>query len=114
LLIGAISPTHVCLLNKYNVLDRHLLIVTRSFEPQDTALGAADFEAAALCLDAIDGLVFYNSGPDAGASQSHRHLQLVPFPIGPGAERFPLDRAFAAGIESGLGRIARLACRHRL
>jgi ATP adenylyltransferase len=114
LLIGAISGTHVGILNKYNVLDRHLLIVTRAYEPQETALGAADFEAARLALDGLDGLVFYNSGPDAGASQSHRHLQLVPFPIGPRGERFPLDRLVESTLAAGLDRLAPLGCRHRV
>ncbi len=38
----------------------------------------SDFYSLAFCLDQIDGLGFYNSGPEAGASQPHRHLQLIP------------------------------------
>jgi ATP adenylyltransferase len=114
LLIGAISTTHVCLLNKYNVVDRHLLIVTRAFEDQESPLQAADLRAALVCLHAIDGLVFCNSGPAAGASQSHKHLQLVPFPLGPGAERFPFDRAVAAALDRGLDHLPDLPYRHQL
>lgn len=29
-------------------------------------------------------LAFFNSGPDAGASQPHRHFQVVPLPLVPG------------------------------
>ena len=32
LLVAPISPTHVALLNRFNVVDDHFLIVTRSFE----------------------------------------------------------------------------------
>lgn len=34
-------------------------------------------------------LAFFNSGPDAGASQSHRHVQIVPLPLVPGAAPAP-------------------------
>lgn len=88
--IGAISSTHEVLLNKYNVLPEHLLLVTRDDLPQTDLLAVADFEAALLALAAFDGLVFYNAGPEAGASQSHKHLQLVPLPLAPGATPLPL------------------------
>ncbi len=77
LFVGDISASHVCLLNKFNVLERHLLIVTRTFEDQEELLTSADFHALASCLSAIDGLAFYNAGVIAGASQAHKHLQLV-------------------------------------
>lgn len=72
------SDTHWCLLNKYPVLDRHLLLVTRRFAPQEAWLDAADWAALAAGLAAVDGLGFYNGGAAAGASQPHKHLQLVP------------------------------------
>jgi ATP adenylyltransferase len=114
LLVGAISPTHVCLLNKYNVLDRHVLLVTREYEDQDAPLTLADFDAACTCLEACDGLVFYNSGPAAGASQPHKHLQLVPFPLGPVGGRVPLEPAFRAGLAARRPGVAALPFRHRL
>jgi sulfate adenylyltransferase (ADP) / ATP adenylyltransferase len=114
LLVGALSSTHVALLNKYNVVDRHLLIVTRAFEDQESPLVSADFEAACACLGAIDGVVFYNSGPAAGASQRHKHLQLVPFPLGPGAQRLPIERPLLAALAGGLDRVPGFAFRHRL
>ena len=73
-----LSDTHVCLLNKFNVVDSHILMVTRHYEEQDTLLTVADFAAMWQCLHEIDGLCFYNSGPLAGASQRHKHLQLMP------------------------------------
>ncbi|MEL7500885.1 MAG: phosphorylase [Cyanobacteria bacterium J06554_6] len=81
LYVTDISETHLCLLNKYNVIDHHLLIVTRAFESQETWLNLADFEALSCCLREIDGFAFYNAGPVAGASQRHKHLQLVPLPM---------------------------------
>ena len=79
--VAEISDCYVCLLNKFNVMEYHLLLVTKQFEQQNGELGEVDFDAFARCLSAIDGLAFYNSGPEAGASQPHRHLQLVPFPL---------------------------------
>jgi len=78
LFVAEISPTHIALLNKFNVADHHLVIVTRSFEPQEALLTREDFAALLICLAEIDGLAFYNAGPTAGASQRHKHLQLIP------------------------------------
>ncbi|MBV8260147.1 MAG: phosphorylase, partial [Paraburkholderia sp.] len=81
LFVADLSPTHVALLNKFNVIDQHLLIVTRRYEPQQALLDAADFAALIVALREIDGLGFYNGGAAAGASQPHKHLQLVPLPL---------------------------------
>jgi ATP adenylyltransferase len=87
LYVADISDTHVCLLNKFNVADCHLLLITRAFEEQETLLTLADFEAMWVCLAEIEGLVFYNAGKTAGASQRHKHLQIVPLPLIP--DSFP-------------------------
>jgi ATP adenylyltransferase len=78
LFVAEVSPTHVALLNKFNVVDHHLLIVTRSFEDQVTLLTREDCAALLIGLAEIDGLGFYNAGAAAGASQRHKHLQLIP------------------------------------
>lgn len=91
LFVADLSETHLCLLNKYNVLEHHLLIVTRSFEEQESPLTLEDFEALWLCMGEREGLGFYNAGFDAGASQPHKHLQLVSVPVGVGPERTPLE-----------------------
>ncbi len=96
LVVSGLTGTHVCLLNKFNVVDRHLLIVTRRFVDQDELLDESDFEALALCMKEIDGLAFYNGGVVAGASQKHKHLQLVP-PLGPDALRAPIEAAISEG-----------------
>ena len=79
--VADLSATHVCLLNKFNVVDHHLLIITRHFESQESPLTLADFQALWACLVEYDSLGFYNSGPRAGASQPHKHLQTVPLPL---------------------------------
>jgi ATP adenylyltransferase len=79
LFVTDISNTHVCILNKFNVVDYHLLIITRAFEPQESLLTLEDLTAVWACLAEFNGLVFYNGGKLAGASQPHKHLQIVPF-----------------------------------
>lgn len=106
LFVTDISPTHVCLLNKFNVVDYHLLLVTREFEDQEMLLTLADFEAMWGCLQQVDGLGFYNGGKEAGASQKHKHLQLVPLPIASDGPRIPLEPAIAsAKLTDGIGTI---------
>lgn len=91
LALGALSETHFAVLNKFNVLDSHLLMVTRQWEDQETPLTLADMEVLAFCLGELDGLCFYNGGAAAGASQSHKHLQLVPLPLDPGGPTVPME-----------------------
>ncbi|WP_028228952.1 ATP adenylyltransferase family protein [Paraburkholderia ferrariae] len=91
LFVADLSPTHVALLNKFNVIDRHLLIVTRRFEPQEALLDVADFAALAVALREIDGLGFYNGGTVAGASQPHKHLQMVPLPLDERGPPVPME-----------------------
>jgi sulfate adenylyltransferase (ADP) / ATP adenylyltransferase len=91
LFVADLSATHIALLNKFNVIDHHLLIVTRRFEPQEALLDAADFAALVGVLRAIDGLGFYNGGAVAGASQPHKHLQVVPLPQGDSRPPVPVE-----------------------
>ncbi len=103
LFVADLSPTHVCILNKFNVVDHHLLMITRAFESQDSLLTVQDFEAMGLTLREIDGLAFYNGGKLAGASQRHKHLQLVPLPMVPEGPALPMEavfnpREFRAGL----------------
>jgi ATP adenylyltransferase len=113
LFVADVSETHLCLLNKYNVLDHHLLIVTRSFEEQQSLLTLEDFEALWLCMAEREGLGFYNAGAEAGASQPHKHLQLVSVPIGVGPERTPIDPLLATARYDGpLGTVEALPLLH--
>jgi len=91
LTVAEVSGTHRAVLNKFNVLDRHLLIVTRRFEHQETLLDLDDFRALFACMAEYDGLGFYNGGVTAGASQSHKHLQLVPLPLAKEGPPVPME-----------------------
>ena len=78
LVLRAWGPNHTLLLNKYPIRPGHLLLVTQAERPQSGWLDPEDWQAAAALLKRRDGLLFFNSGPVAGASQPHRHLQLLP------------------------------------
>lgn len=78
LTIGPLGDLHLGVLNKFPVIDRHLLIVTRAFEAQTAPLTRPDFIALAIVMASLGGLGFYNGGSEAGASQRHKHLQWVP------------------------------------
>lgn len=91
LFVANLSPTHLVLLNKFNVMNYHILMVTREFESQEDLLTAADFQALAITLSEMDGLAFYNGGKIAGSSQPHKHLQLVPLPLVPDGPRLPIE-----------------------
>ena len=115
LFVTDLSPTHVCLLNKYPVVDHHLLVVTRAFAPQEERLHEADFAALLSCARQLDGLAFYNAGKTAGASQRHKHLQLAPFPLDPTGVDAPILPAL--GAPAALGEIVHsphLSFRHAL
>ncbi len=91
LIAADLTDTHVAVLNKFNVVEHHLLIVTRGFEDQDTLLTLQDFEALWLCMAEFNSLGFYNGGREAGASQKHKHLQLVPLPLAPEGPAIPIE-----------------------
>lgn len=95
LFVANISDTHLFLLNKFNVVDHHLLIITRAFEEQETWLTLRDFEAMWVGLAEFEALAFYNGGAAAGASQRHKHLQMVPLPMGSDELQLPIDPAIA-------------------
>lgn len=113
LFVSDISDTHICLLNKYNVVENHLLIVTREFEEQENLINYADFTALCACLKQIDGLGFYNSGKDAGASVRHKHLQLVPGSLAENLNEIPITPALKTAQFSGeVGQVPLFSFRH--
>jgi sulfate adenylyltransferase (ADP) / ATP adenylyltransferase len=75
--VAHLSATHTLLLNKFNVVRHHVLVVTRQFESQTDPLNAADLAAAQQVLEAMPtgGVAFYNCGEHSGRSQPHKHLQ---------------------------------------
>lgn len=101
LFVSDISDTHICLLNKFNVVDHHILIVTRDFEEQTSLLNGEDFEALWVCMTELNGFAFYNGGKTAGASQRHKHLQLLPLPLAPLGPPVPIQPVFSLAKQSG-------------
>lgn len=113
LTVGDVTPTHVGVLNKYPVVAHHLLLVTRAPIAQETALDRDDFAAIARCLAEVDGLAFYNGGRDAGASQPHKHLQIVPLPLDRGPWAAPIEAVFDSWAATGnVNRLLRLPFRN--
>lgn len=112
LIVGAVGESHLCVLNKYPVIEHHVLIITREFQDQEAPLDRADFAALWTCLRE-GGLGFYNAGAAAGASERHRHLQLVPMPIGEPPLATPFDAVQVnANFDGGIGRIGSLPYLH--
>jgi ATP adenylyltransferase len=91
LFVADISPSHLALLNKFNVIEHHLLIVTRRFEGQEALLTLADLHALWTCMTEFMALGFYNGGVVAGASQRHKHLQVVPLPLADEGPAVPIE-----------------------
>lgn len=111
--VADISDTHSALLNKYNVAENHLLIVTRHFEDQEVLLTVSDFEALWVCMAEYNGLGFYNGGEAAGASQRHKHLQMVPLPLAPDGPEIPIEPLFTEAAFRGImGTIPAFPFRH--
>lgn len=96
---GSLTPTHRALLNKFSVLREHLLVVTREFEDQTSLLDERDFEALAIPMQDAEVLAFYNGGFEAGASQGHKHMQVVTLPLSP-RRSVPMDALLAAQTPS--------------
>jgi ATP adenylyltransferase len=113
LFVANVSATHVALLNRFNLIPHHMLIVTRRFVPQEVLLGDEDIAALCACLAQVDALVFYNGGAAAGASQSHKHLQMIPLPLGTGGLPTPIDEVLEAVRDhAGIFAAPGLAFRH--
>lgn len=96
LFVANISPSHLALLNKFQVIEHHLLIVTRRFQEQEALLTLPDLQALWSCMAEFEGLGFYNGGRVAGASQRHKHLQMVPLPLADEGPALPIEPLLAA------------------
>ena len=84
LVVCPLPPAHTLLLNKFNVAFGHVLVVTTAYEPQEAPLTPDDAAAVWSVLTSFPGaggLAFFNRGPLSGASQPHKHVQVVPLPL---------------------------------
>lgn len=76
--VDRLGDSHVLILNKFPVQEAHLLLITQRWQPQNGWLTDTDFRMVAQVAADTGGLWFFNSCGAAGASQPHRHLQLLP------------------------------------
>ncbi len=76
--VRLLGRSHLVLLNKYPVQTGHVLLITQQWAAQNGWLEPADWDAVARVDADTGGLWFFNSCAEAGASQPHRHLQLLP------------------------------------
>lgn len=95
--VEQLASGHVLLLNKYPVQPAHLLVISQQWQPQSGWIQAADWQAVATVAADTGGLWFFNSSATAGASQPHRHLQLLP--RRPQEPSCPLASALEAQLE---------------
>lgn len=86
--VDLLGTSHVLLLNKFPVQPGHVLVITQHWQPQCGWLRPEDWQAVDHVAADTAGLWFFNSCTAAGASQPHRHLQLLP--RHPGAQSCPL------------------------
>jgi ATP adenylyltransferase len=113
LFVADISATHVALLNKFNLTPHHLLIVTRRFVPQEVLPDEDDVAAVCACLVQVDGLAFYNAGALAGASQPHKHWQMIPLPLASEGPPTPIEAVLESVRDrAGVTAVPGLAFRH--
>ncbi|KAI0732070.1 ATP adenylyltransferase-domain-containing protein [Fomitopsis betulina] len=74
---------YVVLFNKYAVVKHHILLVTKEYQSQTSPLRPPDLVQTYRLLIAAHRagrrfVAFYNCGILSGASQPHKHLQLIP------------------------------------
>ncbi|KAK2040853.1 ATP adenylyltransferase [Colletotrichum somersetense] len=84
------DSAHNLVLNKFAVVPEHFILATKEFKQQTHLLEPRDLAATYACIDAYmqygharegrdaELYAFFNSGPHSGASQPHRHIQLLP------------------------------------
>eukprot|EP01133_Synstelium_polycarpum_P017682 gene17682-21081_t len=83
--------THNLVLNKFNVSTYHSIIATTDFQDQTERLNQKDFRAIWECVKSCNMLCFFNCGPNSGASQPHKHVQLLRTPYFDNGPACPMD-----------------------
>ncbi|KAJ3558018.1 hypothetical protein NM688_g1156 [Phlebia brevispora] len=99
---------YVVLFNKFSIVPHHILLITKEFHSQAAPLMPPDLVQTYKFLLAAQKagrkfFAFYNCGDMSGASQPHKHLQLIPLEEdGPPVEKLAriktlefLERPFA-------------------
>ncbi|KTW28904.1 hypothetical protein T552_01532 [Pneumocystis carinii B80] len=79
LYIQNVGDEYFIVLNKFPIIPRHFLLVTKEFKKQTEGLLINDITVIWECLNSMKDrhLAFYNCGPQSGASQPHKHIQFI-------------------------------------
>ena len=93
-----LTKTHRLLFNKYPAWVYHVLVITKEKEKQGDVINQRDFEASLLAMITLDGFLYYNSSPISGASQPHKHLQVIPISSLPN-RRIPINERVMDAIK---------------
>lgn len=87
--------------NKFPVVPRHFMLVTREYKSQNTPLSLNELVATYSILKKVSSegeekwFAFYNCGPESGASQPHKHIQFMNLP----KDFVPFTETLAKGSE---------------
>lgn len=88
LVLDNFNNDYAVVLNKFAVVPRHFLLVTREFSSQSSPLRPEDLEASLQLIKAANKqsgkrhVGFFNSGVNSGASVTHKHIQFLALPDG--------------------------------
>lgn len=80
------NDKYIVVLNRFAVTVGHFLLVTKTFERQESPLSEDDLLAAFTLLRGVNKqsgqrhVAFFNCGANSGASIAHKHIQFVPLP----------------------------------
>ena len=59
--------------------EEHTLLIEVEILTKKIQKTAIDFTQCLKVMDALEGFVYFNSGPKSGASQRHKHIQGIPY-----------------------------------
>jgi ATP adenylyltransferase len=88
-IIDSLMDKYRLILNKYPNTKYHFLLVTKEFEKQDSLLKPTEMQIMHTILDNLNNknenegikyFSFFNSGPESGYSQFHKHIQFMLLP----------------------------------
>lgn len=90
-IVNSLFSTYRLILNKYPNTKYHFLLVTKEFEKQDTLLKPIELQIMHTILENLNSKIekenmteryfsFFNSGPESGYSQFHKHIQFMLLP----------------------------------
>lgn len=80
------DSSHTLLLNKFPITKHHFLLITNEFVRQDSLLSPEELKLTYNILLNLENdgneltdkpIAFYNSGPNSGSSQPHKHVQFT-------------------------------------